>query len=172
MATTAAAECNVRRSGRLLQTVDTLRATVVQIVRAAKVTTADLPVGGRDAVCGTTKNRGRGALGASTGAEGSPPKQSRGALVGPTAATPAAQASLPPLEHAPTEPAAVLDPRPPPDPPKRPRYTQLAYGDAWLTPVQRQEVARKRGTSGFDGRRPLLSRLRALAHAAVNDGGV
>jgi len=160
----------VRRSGRLLTTVDTLRATVAQIVRAAKVTAADLPIGGGDAVCGMTKKRGRGALGASTGAEGSPPKQRRGALVGP--ATPAAQASLPPLEHAPTEPAAALDPAPPPDPPKPPRYTQPAYGDAWLTPVQRQEVARKRGTSGPDGRRPLLTRLRALAHAAVNDGGV
>jgi len=120
MAATAAAECHVRRGGRGPPTVDALRATVAQIVRAAKVTAAGLPVGGGDAVCGTTKKRGRGALGASTGAEGSPPKQSRGALVGPTAATPAAQASLPPLEHAPTEPDAALDPPPPPPPPTAP----------------------------------------------------
>jgi len=93
--------------------------------------------------------------------------------VGPPAATSAAQSSVPPpLEHAPTQPAAALDPSHSPDPPKRPRYTQQAYGDAWLTPVQRQEVARKRETSGPDGRRPPLTRLRALAHAAGVDGGV
>ena len=70
------------------------------------------------------------------------------------------------------EPAAALDPPPPPDPPKRRRYRQPEYGDEWLTPVQRQEVARKRGTSAPDGWRPLLTRLHALAHAAVNGGGV
>jgi len=119
------------------------------------------------------KKRGRGALGASSGAEGFTPKQSRRALVCPPAATSAAQSFVPPpLEHAPTQPAAALDPSNPSNLPKRPRYTQQAYGDAWLTPVQRQEVARKRETSGSDGRRPPLTRLRALANAEGNDGGV
>jgi len=74
VAATAAAQCHVRRGGRLLPTVDALRATVAEAARAAKATAANLPVGGSDAVCRRTKKRGRGALGASTGVEQASPR--------------------------------------------------------------------------------------------------
>jgi len=51
---TAAVECRARQGGRLLPTVDALRATAADAARAAVATAADLPVRGGDAVCRTT----------------------------------------------------------------------------------------------------------------------
>jgi len=121
MAATAAAECHVRRDGRFLPTVDAPRATVAEAARAAVATASDAPVGGGDAVCRTTKKRGRGALGVSTGAEGSPPKQSCGALVGPPAATPAVQSSFAVAFGALTDAAGCYA-----GPPPLPKPTQAA----------------------------------------------
>ena len=167
MAATAAAECLVRRGGRVLPTFDTLHAKLANVARTAMTAAASLPVGDGKAVPRPAKKRVRGADGPRAGEGERPSKRARCSRDVSTTGWFQERSQSTSVPPRPTMPADAVA-RPPPA--KCQRYKQPAYGDEWLTPCQWQEVARKRGTSASGRRRAIFTRMRATAHVTINGG--